>query len=698
MGEQTKNKRFLPLLSHNSGRSAMTCHYRCGDACSHEAPNTSGGEYFGDVMAQAISRRNLLKGGAAAAVVLTVGRFGSPQAAGAAEAVEAAAVAGAPLTFRPVPPNTIDDVIVPNGYDYKVTVRWGDPIFPDAPDFDFDRQTARAQAKQFGYNCDYVTFIPLPDDRRGRARGLLVVNHEYTNSELMFRDFDPTGTSPEDLERIQIELMAHGMSVVEVTRPDRFGAYRVRRGSRFNRRITAETPMKLTGPAAGHEWLKTSADPNGRRVLGTLNNCAGGTTPWGTVLSAEENFNQYFVNASLVSDEAKRAAYKRYGFGDTIPSFGHRGWERTEKRFDLGQEPNEGFRHGWVVELDPKDPDFVPRKRTALGRMKHEGAETTLSADGRPVAYLGDDERFEYAYKFVSRRRMRRDDTRQARRYNLSLLNDGTLYVARFNGDSPPGQITGDGTLPSDGEFDGTGEWVPLVAGRQSLVPGMTAAEVLINTRAAADTVGATKMDRPEDFERNPVTGRVYLALTNNTRRGVDSNPGVDEANPRTGNKHGHIIELEEAGNDPAALTFVWRIFLLAGDPEDASTYFAGYDKSQVSPISAPDNVAFDSSGNLWIATDGNQLGSHDGFFATPVEGAERGHVKQFLTVATGAEACGPMITPDGETIFCAVQHPGEVDGASPDNRVSTWPDGEQPRPSVVSVYRDVAGSKRIGT
>ena len=696
MGDQIKNRRFLPLLSHNSGRTAMTCRYRCADACAHEAPNTSDGEYFGDVMAQAISRRNLLKGGAAAAVVLTVGRFATPESAVAATTAAATASDGSTLTFTPVAPNTIDDVTVPNGYDYKVTARWGDPIFMNAPPFDFDNQSAWAQARQFGYNCDYVTFIPLPNDRRGRTRGLLVVNHEYTDSELMFRDFDPEGNSAEDLERIQIELMAHGMSVVEVVRPDRHGAYRIRKASRFNRRITAKTKMRLTGPAAGHEWLKTSADPTGRIVRGTLNNCAGGTTPWGTVLSAEENFNQYFVNADAVSDPAKKASYERYGFSGSGAS--QRGWERTEDRFDLAKEPNEGFRFGWVVEVDPRDPDFVPKKRTALGRMKHEGAETTLSTDGRPVSYLGDDERFDYVYKFVSSKKMRRGRDRDAHRHNLTLLDHGTLYVAKFNGDSPPAEITGDGTLPSDGQFDGSGEWIPLVSGDQSFVAGMTAAEVLINTRLAGDAVGATKMDRPEDMQRNPVTGAVYLALTNNTRRGTEGNPGPDEANPRSANKHGHIIEINEAGNDAAATAFAWRIFLLAGDPEDASTYYAGYDKSQVSPISAPDNVAFDSAGNLWIATDGNSLGSHDGFFATAVEGPERGHVKQFLTVAHGAEACGPMITPDQETIFCAVQHPGEIDGATPDNRASTWPDGGQPRPSVVSVYRDVPGSKRIGS
>jgi len=686
-----ERRQLLPLLGNEGGRSKMTCTYRCGNACSQDAPNESDNPYLGDIVRTALSRRGFLKAGAGAAFVVVAARFGAADPSAAAES-------GA-LTFAPVDPNTIDDVIVPNGYGYRVVVRWGDPIFPDAPEFDFDNQTANAQARQFGYNCDYVTFFQLPRSRGGQGRGLMVVNHEYTNTELMFRTFDPEGMTPEDLERIRIELMAHGMSVVEVRRPETRGAYWVRKMSPFNRRITAMTPMRLTGPAAGSEWLRTAADPAGTTVLGTLNNCAGGTTPWNTVLSGEENFNQYFVNAAGVADETKRASYKRYGFGDTKPVFGYRGWERVEQRFDLSKEPNEGFRFGWVVEVDPFDPDFVPLKRTALGRMKHEGAATTLSADGRPVAYMGDDERFDYAYKFVSASAMRRGTDSAARAHNLSLLDNGTLYVARFTGDSPAREIDGTGALPADGEFDGIGGWIPLATGDTSHVPGMSAADVYIRTREAADLVGATKMDRPEDFQRNEVTGRVYLALTNNTRRGAEGSPGPDEANPRSDNKHGHVIELEEAGNDPAATTFVWRIFLVAGNPEDPSTYFAGFDKSQVSPISSPDNVTFDEAGNLWIGTDGNALGHNDGFFATPVEGPERGHLKQFLTVPKGAEATGPKITPDQETVFCAVQHPGEVEGASPDNRKSTWPDGGQPRPSVVSVFRNSPdGNRTIGT
>jgi hypothetical protein len=306
---------------------------------------------------------------------------------------------------------------------------------------------------------------------------------------------------------------------------------------------------------------------------------------------------------------------------------------------------------------------------------------------------MGDDERFDYIYKFVSDKRMRRGD----RAHNLTLLDSGTLYVAKLTGDSPADEIDGTGTMPSDGAFDGTGQWIPLVRGKRSLVPGMTVDQVLVHTRLAADTVGATKMDRPEDIERNPVDGKVYVALTNNSNRGSAGRAPADEANPRNGNKHGHVLAITEHGNDAAAERFRWAIPLVAGDPKDEKTYFAGYDKTKVSPISCPDNVAFDRAGNLWISTDGNALGANDGLFAMPVEGPETGHLKQFLSVPIGAETCGPFITPDQRSVFVAVQHPGEMDGASFDDPKSTWPDGQYARPSVVVAWRIAEGSKRIG-
>ncbi|GAA2299623.1 PhoX family phosphatase [Nonomuraea roseoviolacea subsp. roseoviolacea] len=683
--------RHLPLLPspHKSGRSAMTCQFRCGNACAHEVGNASGNAYFGDVVAEALTRRGVLRAGALGALVVGAGVAGAVPALAeptpeAAPEDAARFGGGGDLRFSPVPPNKDDALRVPDGYASAVVVRWGDPVLPDAPAFDFDHQSAEAQAKQFGYNCDYVTMFPM-----GRERALLWVNHEYTNEALMFRGYKDGTAAPE--EQIRIALAAHGGSVVEVERVRGTGQWKlVTRGRRrYNRRITALTPMRFTGPAAGSDLLKTAADPAGARPVGMLNNCSGGTTPWGTVLTAEENFDQYFVNGDKVP-----AAQKPYIARYTIPSgiaSGNRRFDRVEERFDLAKHPNEVNRFGWVVEIDPFDPDAEPVKRTALGRFKHEAANTTLARDGRVVVYMGDDSRFEYVYKFVSKDRY----IQGFDRHNRKLLDEGTLYVAKFTGDSPAAEIDGSGKLPSDGAFDGSGEWIPLVSGDRSFVDGMTAAEVLVYTRAAADKVGATKMDRPEDMERNPVNGAVYIALTNNSNRAPAQ---VDEANPRPSNKHGHVLELVERRDDAASTTFAWSLVLVCGDPNDASTYFAGYDKTKVSPISCPDNVAFDRDGNLWIATDGNALGTNDGLFVTPVRGRERGHVRQFLTVPIGAETCGPMVTSDQRSVFVAVQHPGEVDGATPDSPVSHWPDGEggQPRPSVAVAWH--AEGKKIGS
>ncbi|NUW32298.1 PhoX family phosphatase [Nonomuraea sp. SMC257] len=666
----------------------MTCQFRCGNACAHEVGNASGNAYFGDVVAEALTRRGVLRTGALGALVVGAGVAGAVPALAepTPEAVaEDAALysGGGDLRFSPVPPNKDDALRVPDGYTSAVVARWGDPVLPDAPAFDFDNQSAEAQAKQFGYNCDYVTMFPM-----GRDRALLWVNHEYTNEALMFRGYKDGTAAPE--EQIRIALAAHGGSVVEVERVRGTGQWKlVTRGRRrYNRRITALTPMRFTGPAAGSDLLKTVGDPAGVKPVGMLNNCSGGTTPWGTVLTAEENFDQYFINGDKVP-----AAQKPYISRYTIPSgiaSGNRRFDRVEERFDLAKHPNEVNRFGWVVEIDPFDPDAEPVKRTALGRFKHEAANTTLARDGRVVVYMGDDSRFEYVYKFVSKDRY----IHGFDRHNRKLLDEGTLYVAKFTGDSPAAEIDGSGKLPSDGAFDGSGEWIPLVSGDKSFVDGMTAAEVLVYTRAAADKVGATKMDRPEDVERNPVNGAVYIALTNNSNRAPAQ---VDEANPRPSNKHGHVLELVERRDDAASTVFAWSLALVCGDPNDPATYFAGYDKTKVSPISCPDNVAFDRDGNLWIATDGNALGTNDGLFVTPVRGRERGHVRQFLTVPIGAETCGPMVTSDQRSVFVAVQHPGEVDGATPDSPVSHWPDGEggQPRPSVAVTWH--TQGKKIG-
>ena len=686
------SRRLLPLLGHSGGsRDAMTCLYRCGNACDHPAPNESDNSYLGDVVNSAMSRRGVMRAGAAGALVLGVSGA-SAAAAVPATAAPAAAPVKAPkpgksgkagkIGFKAIPPNTLDNLVVPNGYDSAVVIRWGDPVVAGAPEFDLGNQTAKRQSLQFGYNNDFVGVLPFGHDGR---RALLVVNHEYTNEELMFPGF--TSLDALSVEQVKVAIAAHGLSVVEIERVGHTGQWQPVESRRlpYNKRITAlETVFKLTGPVVGTPAVRTAADPKGQWVIGTLNNCAGGVTPWGTVLSGEENFNQYFVGGDAVS-EGEKARLNRYGITTTAryPS-GSRKWDRAQERFDLAKHPNEANRFGWIVEVDPFDPDAPPRKHTAMGRFKHEGANVIVAKNGKVVAYMGDDERFDYLYKFVSDKKYRPGD----RRHNLTLLESGTLYVAQVTGDSPADEIDGTGKLPGDGAFDGTGKWIKLVSGTTSYVPGMTAADILAFTRLAGDAVKATKMDRPEDVQPSLITGKIYAAMTNNTNRAVGTNPGVDEANPRSANKHGHIFELVEDKGDHTGDTFTWSLPIVCGDPAAADTYFGGYDKTAVSPISCPDNVAFDSAGNLWISTDGNALGSNDGLFATPIEGPERGHLRQFLTVPRGAETCGPFITGDDRSVFVAVQHPGEMTGATVDNPASTWPDGDYAKPAVVVTWR----------
>ena len=674
-------RRLLPLLStgpHGS-RSAMTCFYRCDNACDHPEPNPTDHETMRELVERGIARRSVLKAGAVGGGALVVGGLtsGTAPAAAAPRGPHAAPA----ISFEPVPPNVRDAVTVARGFDQRVVMSWGDAVLPEAPEFDVRNQTPQSAAAQFGYNCDYVGVVHVTD-----TDALLVVNHEYTNEELMF----PPETYDADTQK-RIAMASHGMSVVQIRRSSpRTGEWkRVSAArARLNRRITAHTRIRLDGPAAGDVRLRTSGDHTGTVVRGTLNNCAGGLTPWGTVLSGEENFNQYF-DASGDLDERYAESYSRYG----ITGAGSRGWSSVEPRFDLTEEPHEPFRFGWVVEVDPTSPRSMPRKHTMLGRFKHEGANVAVAPNGQVAVYMGDDERGDYIYKFVSRDKMARGRGRWARKHNLTLLQHGILYVARLDGDGL-----------GDDEYDGRGRWIPLTSDVESYVAGMSVSDVLIDTRLAADKVGPTKMDRPEDIEANPVNGRVYCALTNNSQRG--SRFPVDEPNPlassmvreqlgsplkpASGNRNGYVLELAEERDRPTALTFRWKLLLVCGDPEAPETYFAGYPKDKVSPISCPDNVAFDPHGDLWISTDGNALGSNDGIFRVPLSGPERGRVAQYLTVPRGAEACGPLVGEDGRSVWVAVQHPGETDGATFTDPGSTWPHSHDfPRPSVVVTYRD---------
>lgn len=641
---------------------------------------------MGELISQRFSRRGLLRGAlAVSAISASVGSVALATADDArAQAPAKGSDKGSAFAFKEVEVGVDADHHVAEGYDADVVLRWGDPLTPDAPEFDPARQTPEAQAKQFGYNNDFVGYVPMPGTADPSGHGLLFVNHEYTNPHLMFpgvveiKDGKPVMKNATP-ERFAIEAMAHGATVAEIRRTD--GKWALVRESRYNRRITASTEMQLTGPVAGHDRVRTSADATGRKVLGTLNNCSGALTPWGTFVSGEENFHGYF-SGKLPDGHREEANYKRLA----VPSAPY-GWGRFDSRFDLATEPNEANRFGWVVEVDPFDPNSVPKKRTAMGRFKHEGADSIVSRDGRVVAYLGDDERFDYVYKFVTAGRFDAGN----RAANLDLFDSGTLHVARFSA-------------------DGIVAWLPLVFGEGPLTAAngfQSQADVLIETRRAADLLGATKMDRPEDITPNAVTGRVYVMLTNNTSRKDDQ---VDAANPRAKNAFGHIVEITEDGGDFSATTGRWEILLKCGDPAVAAVGATfSTETSKNGWFGMPDNAVVDSAGRLWVATDGNSLpetGRTDGLWAVDTEGEARRTSKLFYRVPHGAELCGPCFTPDDTTAFVAVQHPGDDGPDWPafgrrsyyEDLSTRWPDfkPDMPvRPSVVAITR--TGGGKIG-
>ncbi len=636
--------------------------------------NPTDNRTMGEIIAARFSRRGFLKGSlAVSAIAATV----SPMALMLADKARAAGGASA-FVFDEVEAGVDDTHHVAAGYDADVLLRWGDPLFADAPAFDPTKQTASAQARQFGYNNDYVGFIPIDGSSE---HGLLVVNHEYINPHLMFPGLvkivdGKAEQAPLSKEQVDIEMAAHGGTIVEIRKVD--GKFQPVLDGKLNRRITSNTEMQLTGPAAGSDRLKTSADATGTKVIGTVNNCAGGVTPWGTYVMAEENIHGYFAG-ELPAGHGEAANYERMG----VPE-GSYEWAKFYDRYDVGKEPNEPNRFGWIVEVDVNDPNATPRKRTALGRFKHEGAESIVAPDGRVVFYLGDDERFDYVYKFVTAGKFKPDD----RAANTDLLDEGTLYTAKFS-------------------EDGGVAWMPLVHGEGPLTAEngfASQADVLIETRRAADLLGATKMDRPEDIQPNAINGKVYVMLTNNTKRKDEQ---VDAANPRAKNAFGHIIEIAEEGGDFAATSGKWEVLLKCGDPSVADVG-ASFSTATTSNgwFGMPDNCAIDSAGRLWVATDGQgpkATGRTDGLWAVDTEGEARATSKLFFRVPIGAEMCGPLLLPDDQTAFVAVQHPG--DGGDDwegfgrpsyyEDPSTRWPDfkPDMPvRPSVLAITKQGGG------
>ncbi len=635
----------------------------------NDTPNPT----MGEVIAARYSRRDLMRG--ALAVTAISATFGPALLAASGVAKAATPSFG----FDEIPAGVDENHHVAPGYRADVLIRWGDPVVAGAPEFDPMAQTAEKQRLQFGYNNDYLGLVPIDgaDDH-----ALLVVNHEYTNEELMFPGIGAEQSAKEVMfknmtkELVDIEMAAHGGTVLEIRKVD--GRWQVVKDSPLNRRITADTPMAIGGPATGHDLMKTSADPTGTQVLGMLNNCAGGITPWGTWLSGEENFHGYFWGEAG-EGHPNAAAFKRYGIPGNWYS-----WGAHHDRFDVTKEPNEANRHGWIVEIDPSDPNSVPVKRTALGRFKHEGAENIVNKDGRLVIYMGDDERFDYVYKYVSNGTF----DPAAGKANSALLDDGVLYAARY-------------------DADGTVEWLPLVHGHGPLTAENgfpDQATVLINARLAADALGATKMDRPEDVEPHPKTNKVFVLLTNNSRRKAEQ---IDAANPRAENRFGHIVEMTPPDGDHAATKFTWDILVKCGDPSIAEVGAVwGPGTSKDGWFGMPDNCAVDHQGRLWIATDGNSdkaTGRSDGVWALETDGESRGSSKHFFRCPVGAELCGPIFTADDRALFVAVQHPSDdSDQWAGFGRVSTfedpatrWPDfkdGMPPRPSVVVITKEDGG------
>jgi uncharacterized protein len=567
-------------------------------------------------------------------------------------------------------------------HEADILIRWGDPVMRDAPKFDPENQSAVAQEKQFGYNNDFIGFIPLPFGSVLKDSALLCVNHEFTNDDLMHSAFDgaPNPLTAYTQEIAEISMAAHGGSVIEISR-DVAGKWRVVTDSPFNRRITASTTeMEISGPAAGHPRLQTGRDPSGRAVIGTMNNCAGGITPWGTYLMAEENIHGYFMGT--LDTHPERSNYARMGIPSTFYP-----WGLFDTRFDINKEPNEANRFGWIVEVDPFDPTSKPIKRTALGRFKHEGCETAQCPLGRVVIYSGDDQRFEYLYRFVSDNVISPDN----REANFDLLDSGVLSVAKFN-------------------EDGTGVWEPLIFGEGPLTPENgfeSQADVLIETRRAADLLSATPLDRPEDVQPNVKSGKVYVALTNNSKRTEEQ---TDSVNPRGPNLWGQIVELSPEANNHAAANFTWDMLAVCGNPADEAVNAQWNSATSDNGwFSCPDNLAVDPSGRLWAATDQGKnwaktSGTADGIWAIDTQGDLRGRGKMFFRVPIGAEMCGPRFSDDGETLFVAVQHPAS-DGteAFPGfERKSTfsdpatrWPDFKgdtPPRPSIVAINRKAGG------
>ncbi|EAJ0348144.1 PhoX family phosphatase [Campylobacter lari] len=551
------------------------------------------------------------------------------------------------LNFKEIPASTEDKVIVPDGYKADILISWGDPLFSKASIYDeeknIDKKAVENAKLTFGDNNDGMSFFPLSKDR-----AILAINNEYINPEIMFKH-QGKNLSLEDILYEQANL---GVSIFEIKKEK--DQWSVVLDSKCNRRIDANTKMSISGPA------KQQVLQNENFIYGTLNNCANGKTPWGTYLTCEENINDFF--GSL--DEKIKFSKEQLRFGFKAQS--QYGWEKFDERFDLSKNPNEANKFGWVVEIDPFDPNSIPIKRTALGRFKHENAELIVEDDGTVVIYMGDDEANEFIYKFISKHKYKKGlDTSK-------ILDEGTLYVAQFNG--------------KIGDFRGSGKWIELEYGKNNLNKenGFNSqADVLINARIAGSIVNATPMDRCEWIasHKESSSKEVFATLTNNKK---NNNP--NPANPRTKNIYGQIIKWEHK-NSHKDDEFTWEIFALAGNPDNQTSLNKGSNNiTSNNKFNSPDGLSFDRDGRLWIQTDGNYsnqeefegMGNNCMLAANP----KTGEIKRFLTGPIACEITGIAFSQDYKTMFVGIQHPGEK------LKGSQFPYGKTPRSSIIAISK----------
>ena len=602
---------------------------------------------FDDVVEQAISRRGFMCGALAVGTgTFVLGTAGTVDTARAHSSIE----------FDHVAANTLDTVTVPKGYSWRNVVSWGDPMWSDGAEFDeTTRGTGESQERAFGDNNDGMALFV-----RG-GKSILAVNNEYTNRSIIYAN--RKSGKPETADDVRKGKAAHGVAVIEIAETD--GKWSMVVDSPVNRKITPDTPMEITGPARGHDLMKTVADPDGTTTLGTWNNCGNGRTPWGTYLTCEENFNGYFSSSDETLDVP--AELQRYGIGRKDWGYA---FAMTDERFDISKHPNEPNRVGYVVEIDPFDPQSTPRKLTALGRFKHENAELVVADNGHVVVYMGDDERGEFLYRYVS------NGTHAPSGDGGTLLEDGKLYVARF-----------DDNL--------RGHWIELTPEATGL---SSMAEICIHTRQAASAVGATTMDRPEWVAANPGKPEIYCALTNNKNRGIRKNRGGDDMvvggpNPRAENHYGQIVRIVPVNGDHTAPDFAWNLFVLAGNPHVHSDARAGSGNvTTANMFNSPDGLAFDSEGRLWIQTDGKYtdegdfagMGNNQMLLGDPATG----QIRRFLVGPRQCEVTGITWSADKRTMFVGIQHPGEKKGDS------HFPGGGKsvPRSGVIAIARDDGG------